>query len=373
MAAPALDRPSVLFIDEAVHGHSTLMASIGSALGEAPPIAAEFVRIPPPRRLGRLLVSPVPGIGDLDLQPVRWRLRYSGRALALARRRRPDAVFANSQSCALLGPRMAGAPPWIVSVDITHRQLARQELYRRPRDRFSPGAERLSERLERRAYGAAHTVIAWTEWTARSLREDYGVPPERIRVMHGGVQLALYGGAVRPGRAPGDPLRLLFIGNQVRRKGIDVVMEAMARLRHPALLDVITADDLPDAPGRRVHHGLTQGSEPFRSLLAAADLFVFPTRGDAVPWVVLEAMAAGLPVIVTAVGAIPELVGDAGVIVPGDPAAVAEAVDALAAAPDRRAELGRRARRRVAEHYDAAVQGPRLFALLERAARGAAA
>ena len=360
-------RPSVLFIDEAVHGHGTLMANVRRGLGESPAIAAEFVPMPAPRGIERLLVAEVPWAGDADLQPLRWRLRYSWRGHRLARRRRPDVVFVNTQSCALLGPRARASPPWVVSVDITHRQFARFEYWRR-RNRFSPAAEKLNERLERDAYGAAHAVIAWTDWTARSLLEDYGLPPERVHTMHCGVDLSRYADLERPERPPGAPLRLLFIGNQVRRKGLDVVMKALARTQRPAELDVVTFDEVPEAAGRRVHRGVLEGTEAFRALLASADAFVFPTRGDAVPWVVLEAMAAGLPVISTLVGAIPELVGDSGLIVEREPDAVARAIDDLAEAPERRLELGRRARRRVAEHYDAAVQVPRLVALLREAA-----
>jgi glycosyltransferase involved in cell wall biosynthesis len=357
----------VLFIDEAVHGHSTLMANIRRVADGTTVIQPCFARVPEPAGVERLLVAQVPGLGDLDLQPVRWRLRYSLRSARLARRADPAAVFVNTQSCALTAPQRDTPPPWIVSVDITHRQFAAHEVWR-PRSRFSPMTERLGERLERRAYAAAHTIIAWTEWTAASLRDDYGVPPERIVVMHCGVDARLYGGIERPERRPGEPLRLLFIGNQVRLKGLDLLLEALDRCTHPAELDVVTFDEIRDGPRHRVHRGIQQGTEAFADLLARADAFVFPTRGDAVPWVVLETMAAGLPVVSTAVGAIPELVGDAGMIVDREPAAIARAIDALAADPARRAELGARARARVAERYDAWTQVPRLLAMLRDAA-----
>jgi glycosyltransferase involved in cell wall biosynthesis len=359
--------PRVLFIDEAVHGHSTLMANIRRVADGSPLIRPSFVRVPAPSGAERLLVAQVPWLGDLDLQPVRWRLRYSLRSARMARRAEPAAVFVNTQSCALAAPRRDATPPWIVSVDITHRQFAAHEVWR-PRTKFSPVTERLSERLERRAYAAAHTIVAWTEWTAASLREDYGVPPERIVVMHCGVDARLYGGIDRPERGPGEPLRLLFIANQVRLKGLEVLLEAMDRCTHPVELDVVTFDEIGDGPRHRVHRGVRQGTEAFAALLARADAFIFPTRGDAVPWVVLETMAAGLPVVSTPVGAIPELVGDAGMIVDREPAAIACAIDVLGADPARRAELGARARARVAERYDAWTQVPRLLAMLRDAA-----
>jgi glycosyltransferase involved in cell wall biosynthesis len=370
MTVPDADLPpSVLFIDEAVHGHSTLMDTIRRVTDGPSPIRPTFVRVPAPAGPTRWLVAQVPALGDLDLQPVRWRLRYSWRAARQARAADPDVVFVNTQSCALVGPRLRGARPWVVSVDITHRQFARHEVWR-PRTRFSPVMERLNERLERGAYDAAHRIIAWTEWTAASLREDYGVPAERIETLHCGLDARRYALLPRPRDQPGGPLRLLFVGNQVTLKGLDVLLAAMDRCDHATELDVVTFDDIPGGPRHRVHRGIWQGTAAFDALLAGADVFVFPTRGDAVPWVVLETMAAGLPVVSTRVGAIPEMVGDAGLIVERDAASVAQAIDSLAADPDRRAELGRRARARVAERYDAQKQVPRLFALLEDAARG---
>ena len=103
-------------------------------------------------------------------------------------------------------------------------------------------------------------------------------------------------------------------------------MDAAGRL-DGASIDVVTRDeDVPTGEGLRVHRGITPRSEELRRLYNDADVFALPTYADAVPNVVVEAMAAGLPVVATDVGAVREMVGDAGVVVPrGD-------VDALAAA-----------------------------------------
>ncbi|MES2866102.1 MAG: glycosyltransferase family 4 protein, partial [Actinomycetota bacterium] len=84
-----------------------------------------------------------------------------------------------------------------------------------------------------------------------------------------------------------------------------------------------------------------------------SDIFVFPTLADTLPLVVLEAMAQGLPVIASSVGGIPYQLDDAcGVLVePGDPAALAAAVQRLAAQPMMLAAMGRRARARVGTHF----------------------
>lgn len=81
--------------------------------------------------------------------------------------------------------------------------------------------------------------------------------------------------------------------------------------------------------------------------LRAADVFVLTSRWEARALVVQEAMAAGVPVVVTRTGGLPDLVGDAGAVVPvGDATAVARAVDALAGDPAERDRLGGRARER---------------------------
>lgn len=94
--------------------------------------------------------------------------------------------------------------------------------------------------------------------------------------------------------------------------------------------------------------------------LRAADVFVLTSRWEARALVVQEAMAAGLPVVVPRTGGLPDLVGDAAVLVPpGDAAAVAGAVDALLADPVRREQLGTLARTRAATWDDPAAEARR--------------
>ena len=90
--------------------------------------------------------------------------------------------------------------------------------------------------------------------------------------------------------------------------------------------------------------------------MAAADLFVLPSAWEARALVVQEALAAGLPIVASAVGGLPELVGDAGELVPvGDPDELAEAVVGLLADPERRAVLAAAGKRRWAALPDEAA------------------
>jgi glycosyltransferase involved in cell wall biosynthesis len=89
-------------------------------------------------------------------------------------------------------------------------------------------------------------------------------------------------------------------------------------------------------------------------LLAAADIFALPSLWEGMPNALLEAMAAGLPAVATAVGAVPEMVDDgreALVVPPGDAGALARALAELAAGPARRRAMGALARQRVEHAY----------------------
>ncbi|MDX1630540.1 MAG: glycosyltransferase family 4 protein [Thermoanaerobaculia bacterium] len=103
-------------------------------------------------------------------------------------------------------------------------------------------------------------------------------------------------------------------------------------------------------------------------LLAAADLFVLPSRWDAFPTAILEAMAAGLPVVATRAGGIPEIVEDGrtGLLVsPGDPDQLAEALARLSECPELARRLGEAGRERARERFSLEAWRHRLLSLYE--------
>jgi glycosyltransferase involved in cell wall biosynthesis len=360
----------VLFVDEGVLGHRTLTAQLRAAVDGNPEVDARFETVPPPGRLGRLLLRRSRRLGDGDLFELRWRLRWSRQVRRLLRRHAGsvDVAFINTQASSLLSRGPMRRLPCVLSIDATARQFTALE-YGGPRNRWSPRQDALLARLERRAIAGAAAVVAWTEWNAEALRREHGDTATPILTLHPGLDAAWWGEAAerRHGRH-GSPLRALFVGNDVERKGLDTLVEALERPGLEVELDVVTGDEVEERPGVRVHRGVEARSERLRDLYAAADVFVLPTRADAVPWSVLEAMAAGLPVVASRVGAIDELIGDAGeTVAPGDPDAIAAAIAPLAD-PERRQRLGARARERVRELYDSARQVPRLLEALREAA-----
>ena len=144
-------------------------------------------------------------------------------------------------------------------------------------------------------------------------------------------------------------------------KGIDVLIEAARLAEAPLRLEIYGVGALHDeleAQGRaagvdaRFHGFVSDMRGPFASL----DVLVQPSRADTLPLAVLEAMAAGLPVVGTRVGGIPEQVEDGvtGLVVePENPAALAAALDSLAGDGARRRELGEAGRARAAERFSA--------------------
>jgi phosphatidylinositol alpha-mannosyltransferase len=151
--------------------------------------------------------------------------------------------------------------------------------------------------------------------------------------------------------------RIVFVGRNDRRKGLDVALGAIRTLRetHPAAhLVVVTPDALEPEPGVEVRRNIPDPDK--KELLASAEIFIAPnSRGESFGLTVTEGMAAGAACVVSDIPAFADVVGDTAVLVPpGDPSALAAAMAALLDDPPRLAKLGEvasfRARRFSIEH-----------------------
>jgi glycogen synthase len=229
--------------------------------------------------------------------------------------------------------------------------------------------------VERGTLRRADTVVVLTDRAAGALRAD-GVPADRIRTIPSGFDPALFTAAhedVFPGA--GRP-RIAYVGRLAAQKRVDVLVRAFGLMREEAHLVVV--GDGPD--GRRIRRLAATSAAADRitltgfvphtavpAVLASVDLLVLPSAYEEMGSVLVEAMAAGLPVVASDVGGIPEVVGhgETGLLVPpGDVPALAAALDRLVASAELRARLaaGARARSRryawpdlagqVAEVYD---------------------
>jgi glycosyltransferase involved in cell wall biosynthesis len=345
-----------------VLGHAGVASTLSVAAAERADTDLRLVGLPPLSRAGAAAIRGLPGLNrlDLDLQATRWHVLQSARArrtLLRALAGQPaDVAMVVSHAIALL---TRGVPvPVVPSVDVPVWAWRAMGIWRAVRP-YSRQVLAASLALERRALTRAPLVHAWSEWTQREIRA--AAPGARTFACHPGIDLE----RLRPApRDPRDRPRVLFVGGRFRAKGgFDLIEALTPLLGADAELDVVTPADVPSRPGLRVHR-LDSSDPRLVALYQQADVLCLPTYGDAVPLVVVEAMACGTPVVATDIGAIRELIDDerAGVLVrAGDVAGLRGALVALLEDDDRRAALGAHGRQRCEERYDARRQGAEIL------------
>jgi glycosyltransferase involved in cell wall biosynthesis len=286
-----------------------------------------------------------------------------------------DGLLFHTQVTALLSQGTMRQVPTILSLDATPLNAdpltpATDSRFTRRPDARAPW-ELAKRHLVRRAFNRAAGLIAWSDWARRSLERDYGVDPAKVFVIPPGVDLAAWHPRTPDAPRHASRLRLLFVGGDFDRKGGDILLQAFRQFHGTAELDLVTPDlsaQADVASHVRVHRGMAINSPELRALYAASDLFVLPTLNDCTPLAVLEAMASGLPVIASNVGAIRELVepGETGLLVrPGDTAELIEAIRSLRDDPARRRAMGAAARAKAERHYDARSNYVRVLDLLK--------
>ncbi|GAB4133484.1 MAG: glycosyltransferase family 4 protein [Cyanobacteria bacterium J069] len=215
----------------------------------------------------------------------------------------------------------------------------------------------LNAHWERQAFGRSQVLVAVSHAMRQSLI-DLGVPAAKIRVIANGVDLTEFS----PGHAershwdlPETVPLALFAGDiKTPRKNLETVLHAMTQV--PAL-HLAVAGDPAGSPypalaaslglGDRVH--FLGYRRDLATLMNAVDLFVFPSRYETSGLVLLEAMAAGLPVVTAAtVGGAEIVTPECGVVLPdpNDQPALAQILQTLVADPQRRSQMGQAARRR---------------------------
>jgi glycosyltransferase involved in cell wall biosynthesis len=240
---------------------------------------------------------------------------------------------------------------------------------------------------------ASDAVTAISSYTAGALRAM--VPEAKVVTIPFGAAVERASPpapAGAPAGAGGEaPFRLLFVGRLVERKGVHVLVEALALLRaegRELRLDVVGEGPERERLGRLAaelgverqvrFHGFVS-PEALRERFSACDAFVLPAvidaKGDTegLGVVLIEALEHGKPVIASAAGGIPDIVrdGETGLLVPpGDPEALAGALRLLLERPDRAGELAERGRRAVEERFSWSAIIDRLEALYRETAGG---
>ena len=308
-------------------------------------------------------------IGIVDLDVIRREIRPTRdlaglwRLVGFLRQNRYTIVHTHTSKAGIVGrlaARLAGVP---VVVHTAHG-FAFHERSPRSVVRACALAERIAGIWCDRIITVSRFHRSWAielgiAKTPKVIAIPNGIPPERVRPDRDRL-------AIRSllGVAP-DELVILSAGRLAPQKGLEYLMEALPVLERqlPQPFSVWLAGEGPLEAKLRALAAVQARSgrvrflgfrEDIGNLLEGADLIVLPTLREGLSIALIEAMAAGKPVIATSIGSNCELTGNgaAGLLVPPeDPAALATAIRELAVHPERADQLGQEARRRYLSFY----------------------
>jgi glycosyltransferase involved in cell wall biosynthesis len=231
--------------------------------------------------------------------------------------------------------------------------------------RFGAGRFYAFTKMQSRVAQQLPVIMTVSENSVGDIVEGHGVDPERLRVVHVGVDPTLFRPLPHIERIPG---RLMTTSSSdVPMKGLVYLLEALAKLRIERPEVELTVIGTPNADGPVMQTIRTLGLEPavhfvsgvpderIVELYAEAELAVVPSLYEGFSLPAVEAMAAGVPLVATTGGAIPEVVGDDGstaaLVPPADVHALVHTIGELLDDSTRRAAIGEAGRQRAVERY----------------------
>ncbi|MFC5803552.1 glycosyltransferase [Streptomyces formicae] len=306
---------------------------------------------------------------DLGFQRFSWRwtslmgnVRAFARLLVFLRKEKPQVLQAfllHSYVLAAPAARLTRVPVLVAG----RRSLG-----------FFKQGHRVALALERLATRWTDLLVANAEAVADDVRRDEGVPDSKLTVIPNGMPHEEFELAAPAAVDTALPV-VVCVANLASHKGHRHLLEACAELRRrgtPCTLVLIgdgaERDALRQQADRLEIDARFLGSRTdFAGYLARADVVVLPSLFEGSSNAVMEAMAAGRPVVATAVGGTPELLEDGrGVLVaPADPVALADGIQSVLGDPDTAAVLGRRAREWALANLTADVMVDRYVSLFQ--------
>jgi glycosyltransferase involved in cell wall biosynthesis len=281
---------------------------------------------------------------------------YTAERMLFNAQLRPSAGFDLTVGFDMDGYRIAGARGHVAALKGVIADEAR----------FESGAARLTMSLqahcERLHVERAGRVLVTSRYSAERARELYGL--ERApAVVPELIDLAQWRRLLESNPAPPHEFTVLFVGRLYRRKRVDTLLRAAAALR--GRIPRLAVRIVGAGPHGPALHSLARDLELGgavqwlgdinRSALAAeynrTDLFCLPSVQEGFGIVLLEAMAAGKPVVASRAAAIPQVAPHGLLVEPGNPEALAAGIEELYRCPDRRAAIGRAGARLVGRPY----------------------
>lgn len=225
-------------------------------------------------------------------------------------------------------------------------------------------------------------VISVSDAAKEHYRKLVNLPPERFITIYNGIDVDKFTpaedkSAIRQNlNLPTDQPVVIMVGVMRQGKGQNVLIEAAKQVENAHFWLVGDGEERPNLEKQAAGlenrlHFLGQRMD-IPDLLKAADLFVLPSDSEALPTVLIEAGAAGLPCIATRVGGIPEIIqdGTTGVIIPPrDPLALAQAMHRLLSEPEKIQQMGLAARQRILKFFTLPQQAEATMKLYEEIAR----
>jgi len=229
---------------------------------------------------------------------------------------------------------------------------------------LSSTGEPYNERWFRAVTPWTDHVVHVSQHTLRILVGERGLSAAKSRVLYNGIRLDRFVACAAQPAAHWPVLRLGTLGRLVPMKGHSVLLKSFARAISslPAATLTIAGGGALEQDLRREARSLGLEDKVFfpgttadtPGFLASLDLFVFPSLSEGLPLAILEAMAAGLPIIATRVGGVPEVAPEGELAWYANPGDVEELAALMVSAATDRAELIRRgaaARARAFERY----------------------
>jgi glycosyltransferase involved in cell wall biosynthesis len=316
---------------------------------------------------------------------VMWHLNQG-----LATRPTWDALFLSLSSIDIL--KLTGPYRAYLYTDLTDSLKAELAPWYDHQLQSSGLANAAKQWLRQRLHQSCRGIFTMSQWAADGVCRDYGVAPERVHVVHPGANLTRWPFVDRSDRSAESPTRILMVGGQFRLKGGELLLQwaeqtaltnweidivtwpselpdwVHSALGNPANDARISQSLAPRLPNVRVHCGLKANTPTLMQLFTDANIFCLPTQADGSSIASLEAMASGLPVVVGAVGGIPELIddGETGYLLrPGDLSDLSDRLERLIQQSALRRQMGRAARAACERYYNVTRQLRDILAVID--------